>query len=458
MLFFLTVLKTRQVIFIFCLGSLLIACTGAKRYFKAAERLEKKGLVSDAAEYYLESLQRNPTFVDARMKLKEVGQKHVSGLASEFFRNYNTQQLESSLESFEKLKDFHAKAVALNVQLDYPKAYDEDYKQAVENYCEKNYQTAYLLVYQKKYREATPYIKRITKYNTAYKKTAQLDITAYCEPLYQSAISSLENKNYASALTSLSAIQSKTESYKDAQELLLLASEKQIKHFILVEPSNGPGQAETEIKEYLFTNFSSLVTQNQGQLRVINNTPFQSGTILNNFNNSSNIDLIQAIRKATGADYYYVFDIANRSVSYSGVNKTPNRGYQEVKTRKNDTLVITEYKAFDYNLVKIQRSFSYEFKYKIINANTNQIISTQSQNLRSTDAVEYQEFQSTFKGNINTLFPYNPQQTAPTAQFNPRGWRNLFSARSTLKTEEDLKKEVFSHNMNIFTTSISLMR
>ena len=75
----------------------MITCSGSKKYFKAAERLEKQGLINDAANYYLQSLQRKPTFVDARIKLIEVGQKHISSLASDFFRNINTQQLEASL-------------------------------------------------------------------------------------------------------------------------------------------------------------------------------------------------------------------------------------------------------------------------------------------------------------------------------------------------------------------------
>ena len=79
-------------IFIVLLTIILFSCTGSKKYFKAAEKLEKQGLFNEAASYYLESLQRKPSNVAARIKLKEVGQKHASSLASEFFRNYNTQQ------------------------------------------------------------------------------------------------------------------------------------------------------------------------------------------------------------------------------------------------------------------------------------------------------------------------------------------------------------------------------
>ena len=93
----------------------------------------------------------------------------------------------------------------------------------------------------------------------------------------------------------------------------------------------------------------------------------------------------------------------------------------ETTTRKNDTLVITEYNPIAYNLVRGQRlAFSYDFKYRIINAYTNQIIDQRTNTVRSMDAIEFQEFITRCAGSINSLFPYNPQQTAlPLARYNP---------------------------------------
>jgi hypothetical protein len=436
----------------------LIACSGSRKYFKAAEKLEKQGLVNEAADYYLEALQRKPTSVEAKLKLKEVGQKHVSNMASEFFRNYNTQQLEASLESFEKLKEFNSKTSALGVQLDYPKTYDEDYQKGVENFCSKNYNQAQVLVSQKKYPEAMTYIKRVQKYNGSYKNLKQLETVAYCEPLYQSAVNNLESKNYSGALSLLSSIKAKSETYKDSRDLLDLATAQQTKSFLLFEPKEATDKTENEIQAYLFENFSQAALQKLSSIKIINNTPFQNAPSTIDLNASTNIDLIQAIRKATAADYFYVFDVLNKSEYNSGIKKTPSRGFQEVKTRLNDTTVITEYKAFDYNVVKSQRAFAYDFKYKVINAYTNQIVSSQTQNLRSQDAVEYQEFAKKFTGNITTLFPYNPAEVGQALRYNPAGWRNLFSARSNLKTFEELKSDVYTRSVNLFISTAGSMK
>ena len=461
MLFFLIlILKNKHYIFILLISIIVaVACTGTKKYFKAAERLEKQGLVNEAAEYYLESLKRKPTNVEARIKLKNVGQKYMSNLASEFFRNYNTQQLEASLETYEKLKEFDNSTSALDVRLDYPKTYDEDYQKAVTTFCEKNYDKAHLLVNQKKYGEATIYLARVQKYNSTYKNTKQLDVIATCEPIYQNAINSMEAKNYSAALNLLETIKAKSEDYKDSKDLLELATAKQTKSFILFEPSPSGDNSEKNVETELYYNFSQTAQQRFSSPKIINNILFENNSgRVPDLNKTDNIDLIQAIRKVTGADYFYVFDVTNKREFNSGINKTSQRGYQEVKTKKNDTLIITEYKAFDYNLVKAQRAYNFEFKYKIIDAYTNQVIASQTQSLRSQDAVEYQEFLRNFNGNINTLFPYNPQQTAPAAQYNPRGWRNLFSARNDLKLMDDLKKDVFNQTINLFVKSASAMK
>lgn len=432
---------------------ILAGCSGTKKYFKAAERLEKQGLVNEAAGYYLESLQRKPTNVQARIKLKEVGQKYTSSMASEFFRNYNTQQLEASLESFEKLKDFTAKTAALNVIMDYPKGYEEDYQKVVETYCNKNYNQAYAMVNQKKYNDAIGYIEKVKKYNPSYKTTQHLEVVSVCEPLYQNAVTCIENKNYPGALNLLNNIKAKTVSYKDMQDLLVLASAQQTKSFILFEPKTSVVRGEKEIEDILFNSFNQVASQKFDYAKIINNTPF---TFIPDVSagSAANVDLIQAIRKATGADYFYTYDVSNPKEYNSGLQKSSAKAYLKT-TSKTGTVVVVNYEAVDYNNVKANRSYSYQYTYKLINAFNSQIISSQTQNVIANDVIEYNEFARNFaNNNLNNLFPYNPNQTAPVAQYNPSNWRKLFSANKTLKAAEVLKSEANDKAITLFSNSV----
>lgn len=435
----------------------LIACTGSRKYFKVAEKLEKQGLVNEAADYYLEAVQRKPTNVDAKLKLKEVGQKHVSNMASEFFRNFNTQQLDASLESYEKLRDFNAKAQSLGITFDYPKTYDDDYQKAVDSYCSKNYNQALLLINQKKYQEAMSNIGRVEKYNNSYKNIKQMGVVAYCEPLYQNAINNLESKNYSGALSILTSIQAKTDNYKDSRDLLDLATAQQTKSFILFVPKDVADKDENAIQKRLFDDFGDAAVQKLSSAKIINNTPFQTAPSTIDLNNSTNIDLIQAIRKATAADYFYIFDVLNTNEFNSGVKRTSSRGFQQVQATVNGTMV-TQFTPFDYSVVTAQRAFSYDFKYKIINAYTNQIVSAQTQTIKSEDNVEYQEFARRFTGNINTLFPYDPEKQPIFQQYNPNPWRKQFSARTSLKSFDELRNDAHNQNINAFINTANAMK
>jgi hypothetical protein len=443
---------------ILCLFALVIsACTGSKKYFKAAERLEKQGLINEAADYYLVSLQRKPTNVDARIKLKEVGQKYISNLSSDFFRNFNTQELEASLNSFERLKDFYSKTKALNVELDYPKTYDDDYLKAVDMYCEKNYNEAIKLLHDKRYDDAATFTARIKKYNNTYKNTAELDIKATCEPSYQRAITAIENKNYSIAYDNLSNIRLKTDQYKDANELFELCKAKQTRGVLIIQPSLPNDRAEESVEQVLFGKFNQVCTS-YNTIKVLNNTPFQANGNFNDLSNSTNVDLIQAIRKASGTEYIYTYDLSNIRENTSGLSKTPGRAYREVRVKVNDSTYTTEYKPVDYNTVKQDRTFAYDFKYKVINAGNGQVVSSGLQTLRGYDNVNYSEFLRPYEGNINSLFPNNAPSNNSIVRIGYNAWRNTFSARSSLKSMDELRNDVFTQTMAIFKNSINIMK
>jgi hypothetical protein len=445
---------------VICIAWIASGCSGSKKYFKAAERLEKQGLVNEAADYYLQSLQRKSTNVEARIKLKEVGQKYVSSLASEFFRNYNTQQTEASIETFDRITDFTSKTNALNVTLDYPKAYEEDYRKAIESLCAKNYAQAQTLVNQRKYSEALDRISRYKRYNASYKNTPQLEIISVCEPLYQNAVTAIEAKNYTAAQNYLETLNNKSSSYKDMADLNQLIKLQQQKSFMLFEPMKSN---EKELEDKLFNNFNQYAVQNLTNIKVINNTPFLYLPDVNDVDAVGNVDLIQAIRKATGTDYFYVFNVSNQKEQNLGPYKTGAKCFQEVKTKVNDTLTKTEYKPSDYNQYKAQRIYSYDFQYKLINAYSNQLISSQKNNIQAQDLVEYNELivgrslggSNSQAPNINNYFPYNPQVTPPMQQTNPRKWRQMFTARKELRPLEELKTEADKEAQDLFTRSIS---
>jgi hypothetical protein len=425
------------ILFIAFTAVLINSCSGSKKYFKAAVRLEEQGLVNEAAEYYMESLQRKPKNTDARIKLKEVGQKYVNNMSSHFFREFNTGQYEQSLETFDKMKAFTDKSSGFNVQLNYPQAYADDYNKALEIYLSKNYNNALENVNQNKFDLALKDIAKIKKYNSTYKNTRELEITATCEPLYVVAIKNIENKNYSAARNNLNSIKSITEDYKDVSELNQLMEDLLKSSFMIFKQKNSP---EKDIEDKLLGQFIELSYNKNNKVNLINNTPFSEILNAGDISNAGNTDLIQAIRKASGADYFFVFDVANKQENTSQPTKGQALAYEKVIV-KRDTLLITEYRSASYNEIRANRTYSYDFKYKLINAETNQIVTSKSETCIAKDEINYNVFLKPTTAGIDRYFPYNPLATSPVNQFNPNGWRNKFSARRELRSFVELKNE-----------------
>ena len=440
-------------------GFLAVSCTGSKKYFKAAEKLEKQGLVNEAAQYYLESLERKKNNTDARIKLKEVGQKHINNLASSFFREFNTQQYEQSIETYDEMKQFTSKAIVLNVDLNYPQAYKEDYSKALEYYLAKNNNEAKELVNQGKYDLALKNIAKIKKYDVNYKNTNELEVVSNCEPLYLIAIRNIESQNYKSAQVDLSKINSISASYKDSKELLDLTTELLKTSFMIFEPKNS---TEKVIEDKLFNSFIELSYKNNTKVKLINNTPFLFMPNANDITNAGNVDLIQAIKKATGADFFYVFDISNKKENETPLTRVSSYCFEKIVTRR-DTIFVTEYRPQQYNQVKCKRNYEYEFKYKLIDANTNQVVTSRSELCYGSDEIDYYEFvrgrktgnQPDFNMNVNNYFPYNPGITMPINQYNPNNWRGAFNNRKELKSFTDLKEQADNKAVTVFSNTLN---
>jgi len=438
---------------------LIASCSGSKKYFKAAEKLEKQGLVGEAAEYYYVSLDRKKNNVEARLKLKEIGQKHVNNLSSGFFREYNTQQYEKSIETFDKLKDFTSKSSFLSVELSYPSAYQDDYNKSLDYYLNKNYNEATNYVNQNNFDLALRSISKINKYDSNFKKTKELELIATCEPLYLLATKDLDAKNYANANLNLNSINVITASYKDSKELLDLTNDLLKKSFIIFQPQKS---IEKDIEENLYNSFIEFSYLHQKKIKLINNSPFLYMPGAADITNAGNIDLIQAIRKATGADFFYVYDVANKNETETPQTKATSICYEK-SIFKKDTIFITEFKPITYNQVKARRSYSYDYKYKLIDALSNQIVSSRNENCISADNIDFNEFVKSTRVpagafvptyNLNIIFPYNPALTNPGNQFNPINWRNGFSNRKELKSFSSLKEETSKKAINLFSNTL----
>ncbi|GIV26247.1 MAG: hypothetical protein KatS3mg027_0061 [Bacteroidia bacterium] len=429
------------------------SCTGSKRYFKAAEKLEKQGLVNEAAEFYLESLKRNYKNTDARIKLKEVGQKYLDFLSSQFFREFTTGEYESSIQTFEKILDFKDRAGALGVELSYPTAYKEDYQTAIDYYVENNYNKGLAIFKQKKYKEALPYFEKVKKYRPEYKKLQTYYITAHCEPLYQNLLIDVQNKNYSKALQTIQQIYKITNQYKDVKEIEELCNGYLQKNILLFKPNlSNPNIRLNLDKELTMQVINGLtIGSNSNFINIKEDNTF-GVFYLDAIEN--NPDLLRAIAKATNSDYFLAVYANNRKISSPAPQIKKLDAYQEFITKVGETYV-KEYKAVPYNNVKVSKSFGFDLNYKIIQTQNLQTIVSQYLPIQATEQKEYNEFIYKPTADIRNFYPYNPATTPPFSQYNPKPWRDLFFVNKQLKSNEELQQDAIQQALQQIQKSIT---
>lgn len=439
------------------LSLFLYNCSGSKKYFKAAEKLEKQGLINEAAEFYYESLSRNNSNTNARIKLKEIGQKYVDFLSSQFFREFNTNQYEASINTYEKMQSFKDKALGLNVELNFPAEYKDDYQTAIDNYIEDNYSKGVSIFKQKKYKEALPYFEKVKKYKPEYKKLQTYYTIANCEPLYQSILIGLQNKSYYQVLQNIQKIYQYTDIYKDVKDIEELVQYKLTKNILVFKTDNNTARSvnfnnidaglTAELLNKIFT------AQHPEYLKVNDDNLF--GKV--NYDAIKNQpDLLRGIAKATGSDYFLYTIASNKQIYAPNPQIKQFICYQGIIKKVGESIV-TEYFEVPYNNVKIQKSFGFDLVYQIIDAQNLQAIINQSIPIKVNQNKEYNEFISKPTADIKNYYPYNPVTTPIFSQYNPKAWRDLFFVSKDMKSNDELKQEALQQAVSQIQQSFSTL-
>ena len=78
------------------------ACTGSKSYSKKALKLQEAGLNDEAAKFYLYALQRNHKNVEAKIGLKQTGQKQIESTLNDFYKAYSVSNYKDAVYIYQK--------------------------------------------------------------------------------------------------------------------------------------------------------------------------------------------------------------------------------------------------------------------------------------------------------------------------------------------------------------------
>src|SRR6056297_545446 len=124
--------------FLLFLSIALIAFSCAsKRYARKAEEFENAGLYQDAAEYYYKSVSKNEKNVEAKLGLRENGQKVLEEKLSEFNTAHKNSSHKEAVYAFREAESYYDKVKGVGVELSFPQKYDDYYEESEKVYLDK---------------------------------------------------------------------------------------------------------------------------------------------------------------------------------------------------------------------------------------------------------------------------------------------------------------------------------
>jgi tetratricopeptide (TPR) repeat protein len=437
-------------IFFLLLVIVLVGGCASKRYAKKGAAFEQAGYYEKAAEMYYMSVLKNTNNVEATIGLKKNGQLTLDKMLGEFLNYYNADVQKDAVYRYLESKAYFEKLGGLGVSLIFPAHYTEYYNEMENGYLEKRYNEAYLLLEEESFAQSEAIFKEIINIDPNYQDVANLFKTAHYEPLYRKGKEYLTVKKYRTAYNTFQQILTKELNYKDAKELSDESLNNALITIAIVDFSNNTSAKNVE------TLLQSQVEKKMNEM----NSPFiklidsknaeriKSEQLLSLEGNVNNKVSVQA-GKMYGVKALLTGSVKQYHIVNGKLNKTQMKGYLKEKItekvngqeKTKDLFHKTNY--YEYNQ---QRSVSCTFQYKLISAETGELLVTDAIDITASDAIHYAHFD----GNERNLIPgywesKDKDSTNDVVKDNvsdKKELAGLLTGRIQIKSWDVLKQEV----------------
>lgn len=382
------------------------SCTGSKSYSKKALKLQEAGLNDEAAKFYLYALQRNPKNVEAKIGLKQTGQKQIESTLNDFYKAYSVSNYKDAVYIYQEALSYK-KQYGYFVTMEVPSYYDAFYQEMLVVYLADRYAVAEDLLYEEKFKEANAIYQEIVTLDPEYKDAKSLGLITTIEPLYREGVQEFERKQYRSCYRIMANVLNKKAMYKDAIDYKERALELgRITIAVLefgVNVKGREGLASTIQSDVV----SGVSRNNDPFIRVIDrgnmDVLIKEQKINVHGANTGN----SAIKtgELLGANVLVTGKLLSYSRSGGKVNRYQRQGFEAYKVKRTNpetkkTYYETMYRRVVYYEYEGSSSVTVEVQYQMVSAETGEIIKSDVVRHQSRDYVNY----VSYDGNRKKLY------------------------------------------------------
>lgn len=374
--------------------------------YKKGKKLDEAGMYSEATEYYLDALARKRTNVDAKIALKNSGQKVLDDHLMEFYQAQAIDDHKRAVYSYLSALEFKDRVSYVGVNLDMPSNYEDMFKQSKMSYVSGLYGEANEYLEVEDYEKATAKFEEIKKLVPDFKNVKELSKTAFQEPLYQKALGLYDNSEYRDAFYLFQKVNSQGE-YKDSKSLEAICLENGLFTVGIVAFKNS-GKVSGADEALAAAIAREALNSGNPFLRILDRS--QTKEILDEqyLSMSGNVELSKAnlAGELLGAEALLTGEVIRADLQNGGIDRAARRGFKarpvqvkDPKTGKKRTKYY--YDRVQYYEVKKQNQAVISFQYRLVSTSTGEVLAADVVTIEKSDETEYIEY----NGDVKYLYP-----------------------------------------------------
>ena len=435
--------------------ALFFGCSGSKSLSKKAAKLEEAGMYSDAADFYYESLIKNPQNVNARIGLNKTGDKVLNDKLGDFFKEYQSGNTKSAVYSYIKAKDYSDKLKRVGLEMSIPSQYTTDFTTARQRYVDSLYTAGSDLLAAKQFSAANSLFDEIGQLMPHYKDASNLEAVSKCEPLYIDGNSAMDVHQYRKAYNDFDQIIQILPNYKDASDLKQEALDKGRLTVSVAPFQNGTGNPGIEKSAQSYV-VDAITKINDPFLRLVERENIQQILNEQRLNMSGMVDRSTAssVGSLLGAKALLTGTVVTYSENYTPVRVVKQRGYEayQVKLLNKETnkyVYQTRYKPVYYYNHSAARQVNLGIQYKLISLETGEILASDIVHKSTTDQMQY----VTYPGEVTRLYPASGENVN-TSRIAFNQLQQLVRAPRSLQTAAQLASVSLSAVANTISQSV----
>jgi len=408
-------------LFLFVTSLLFSACAYQSLSKKAAE-YEKQGMYKDAANLYLQSLQRNSAYLDAKLGLKRTGQKVIDDYLSKFDAAHKVANHKEAVYYYRQAETAQKTAASYYVDLEIPPFYADYYLESKSGFLEDEYALGIKLIKNEAFKDAEKIFTQIVEIDPYYKDSREQLIIASYEPKYRYAIEQMNQKKYRTAYYLFDEIIKSGVSYKDCNDLKSEAQQKATIRIGIAPVSNKSGY--NSINDYFKSRLAVYLNE-------INN-PF--------------IKMVEYQAGGQLPDALLKGEIHTISYSPGSLSKEEKPGYLRESATRKEIISSSDYKKIKYTEYYHERKVSMRVNCNLVNTKTNQVMTSHGKSDMLSDIVNYVEY----SGDKSRLVPgYWQWLLLPSKhdviKDNPKDYQalqKLVKGEKTIKSKQQLLNQM----------------